>query len=105
MVSIEDVLAGASSPVSSQLRTPFFNGGGYIGIPMYTLIAAAAAVGRNKTAILRAIEAGKIPVSHTEAGDILIEPADLHRVYPPFRTKDTPPSRMYQSHPLLTALG
>jgi hypothetical protein len=32
---------------------------------MYNLATAAAAVGRNKTAILRAIAAGKIPVSRT----------------------------------------
>ncbi len=30
---------------------------------MHTLATAAAAVGRNKTAILRAIKAGKIPIS------------------------------------------
>jgi len=69
---------------------------------MHTLVTAAAAVGRNKTAILRAIQAGKIPVSRAENGEMLIEPVDLHRVYPPLRTNDTPQNRVYQSHPLLT---
>jgi len=69
---------------------------------MHTLITAAAAVGRNKTAILRAIKAGKIPVSHAENGEMLIEPADLHRVYPPLRTNDMQQHEVYQSHPLLT---
>jgi hypothetical protein len=46
---------------------------------MHTLVTAAAAVGRNKTAILRAINAGKIPVSRADDGEIQIDPADLHR--------------------------
>jgi hypothetical protein len=52
---------------------------------MHTL-ATAAAVGRNKTAILRAINFGKIPISRADDGEILIDPADLHRIYPPLRT-------------------
>jgi len=52
---------------------------------MHTLATAAAAVGRNKTAILRAIKAGKIPVAQTESGEIQIDPADLHRIYPALR--------------------
>ena len=55
---------------------------------MYNLATAAAAVGRNKNAILRAIEAGKIPASQDANGDMQIDPADLHRVYPPLRTGD-----------------
>jgi len=47
---------------------------------MHNLATAAAAVGRNKTAILRAINSGKIPVSRADDGEILIDPADLHRI-------------------------
>ena len=70
---------------------------------MHTLATAAAAVGRNKNAILRAIKAGKIPVSQTENGEMQIEPADLHRIYPPLRSNDTP-RQVYQS-PLLIPVG
>jgi len=52
---------------------------------MYTIATAAAAVGRAKTAIMRAIDAGRIPVSQTDNGEVQIDPADLHRVYPPLR--------------------
>jgi len=72
---------------------------------MHTIATAAAAVGRNKTAILRAIEAGKLPVVKDENGEWQIDPAELHRIYPPLlsasmRGKDLQP-RLYQS-PLLT---
>ncbi len=70
---------------------------------MHTLETAAAAVGRNKTAILRAIKAGKIPVSQAESGEIQIDPADLHRIYSPLRTNDTQ-QRVYQS-PLLVPVA
>jgi len=50
---------------------------------MHTLATAAAAVARNKTAILRAIKAGKISVTKDENGEWQIDPAELHRIYPP----------------------
>ena len=72
---------------------------------MYNLATAAAAVGRNKNAILRAIETGKIPVTQDANGEMQIDPADLHRIYPPLRTSETPQQqRMYQS-PLLMPVG
>ena len=71
---------------------------------MYNLATAAAAVGRNKNAILRAIEAGKIPVSQDANGGMLIDPADLHHLYPPLRTDDAQQQRLYQS-PLLMPVG
>ena len=72
---------------------------------MHTIATAAAAVGRNKNAILRAIKAGKISVAKDENGEWLIDPAELHRVYPPLRSasmqgNDVHP-RLHQS-PLLT---
>jgi hypothetical protein len=93
-------------------RTPFVNGGGHTlsaiatdsRDAMYNLATAAAAVGRNKNAILRAIEAGKIPVSQDTSGEMQIDPADLHRIYPPLRTGDTQQQRLYQS-PLLMPVG
>ena len=70
---------------------------------MYTIATAAAAVGRAKTAIMRAIDAGKIPVARGENGEIQIDPADLHRVYPPLRTDGARP-QLNQS-PLLIPVG
>ena len=72
---------------------------------MHTIATAAAAVGRNKNAILRAIKAGKISVAKDENGEWLIDPAELHRIYPQLRSasmqgNDVHP-RLHQS-PLLT---
>ena len=53
---------------------------------MYTIATAAAAVGRNKSAILRAINAGKFSAAQDETGEWQIDPAELHRVYPPLRS-------------------
>lgn len=71
---------------------------------MYNLATAAAVVGRNKNAILRAIQSGKIPASRDANGEMQIDPADLYRIYPPLRTGDTPQQRLYQS-PLLMPVG
>ena len=50
----------------------------------YTVPQAAAAVGRNRSSILRAIRNGKISAVRDEAsGDWRIDPAELHRLYPP----------------------
>jgi predicted site-specific integrase-resolvase len=46
---------------------------------MYTIATAAAAVGRNKNAILRAIKAGKISVAKEENGEWQIDPAASDR--------------------------
>ena len=70
---------------------------------MYTIATAAAAVGRNKTAIKRAIDAGKISAAQDENGEWQIDPAELHRVYPPLRSASMRSTEMqlHQS-PLLT---
>ena len=72
---------------------------------MYTIATAAAAIGRNKNAILRAIETGKISVVKDENGEWQIDPAELHRIYPPLRSASLLGSDM-QPHlhqsPLLT---
>ena len=72
---------------------------------MYTTATAAAAVGRNKTAILRAIKAGKISVGKDENGESQIDPAELHRIYPPLRSASMRDNDMHQrlfQSPLLT---
>ena len=72
---------------------------------MYTIATAAAAIGRNKSAILRAIETGKISVVKDENGEWQIDPAELHRIYPPLRSASLLGSNMQpQLHqsPLLT---
>lgn len=49
----------------------------------YTLAAAAKAVRRDKTTLLRAIKRGTIAAVRDEAtGGWLVEPAELHRIYP-----------------------
>jgi predicted site-specific integrase-resolvase len=63
---------------------------------MYTIATAAAAVGRNKNAILRAIKAGKISVAKEENGEWQIDPAELHRIYPPLRSASTQSNDMQQ---------
>lgn len=72
---------------------------------MYTIATAAAAVGRNKTAILRAIEAGKVSASKDENGEWQIEPTELHRIYPPLRSASMRANGMHpklHQSPLLT---
>ncbi len=74
---------------------------------MYTIATATAAVGRNKTAILRAIEAGKISAAKDENGEWQIDPANLHRIYRPLRSTSMRANDMHpQLHqsPLLTPI-
>jgi len=50
----------------------------------YTLKQAALAIGKSKPTVLRAIQAGKISAVRDETtGGWLINPAELHRLYPP----------------------
>src|SRR5262249_18531587 len=51
----------------------------------YSLGAAAAAIGLNKTSILRAIKSGKISGTKDALGQWWVEPAELHRVPKPGR--------------------
>jgi excisionase family DNA binding protein len=54
----------------------------------HTLGAAAKATGVAKSTIYRAIKAGRISASRSETGDWSIDPAELHRVFPPVATGD-----------------
>ena len=56
----------------------------------YTLGQAARASGRSKATIHRAVRAGRLSASRTDAGGWLIEVAELHRVYPPIVSRDGP---------------
>lgn len=59
----------------------------------YSLGEAARATGRNKSTILRALQAGKISATRDEArGGWLIEPAELHRVFPPVAATPNEPA-------------
>lgn len=49
----------------------------------YTLSEAAAATGKNKTTIQRAIKSGKISAAKGETGSYEIDPSELHRVFQP----------------------
>ena len=49
---------------------------------MYSLKQAAEAVGRGKPAILRAIQKGIISATKSAKNEWLIDPSELHRVYP-----------------------
>jgi hypothetical protein len=49
----------------------------------YTLGTAAQACGLNKSTVLRAIKAGKVSATRDEHGQWQIDPAEMHRVYPP----------------------
>jgi len=48
----------------------------------YSLQQAADVVGVNKSTVLRAIQAGKVPATRDKRDQWLIEPAELRRVYP-----------------------
>ncbi len=49
----------------------------------YTLKEAAKATGKSKTTIHRALKSGKVSAIRTNNGAYAIEPAELHRVFPP----------------------
>jgi len=48
----------------------------------YTLGEAAKAVGKSKTTLHRAIKSGKISASKADDGSYIIEPSELHRLFP-----------------------
>src|SRR5919199_2428400 len=53
---------------------------------MYTLGAAAQATGLSKSTIHHAIRKGRISATRHEDGSYSIDPAELHRVFPPADT-------------------
>jgi len=72
----------------------------------YTLAAAAAATGVSESKILKAIKSSKIPATKDERGEWLVEPAELHRVYPPLApANDDGAAPMQYSGPDVEELG
>src|SRR4051812_24462220 len=49
----------------------------------YSLREAATAIGMQKPGLLKAIQSGKVSAEKDANGQWRIEPAELHRVYPP----------------------
>ena len=58
-------------------------------IGMYTLGQAEKATGRRKSTIHNAIKKGRISAQKDDLGKWRIDPAELHRVYPPVSSNDT----------------
>lgn len=56
----------------------------------YTLGTAAKATGKSRTTILRAIESGRISAQKNDIGHYQIDPAELHRVFPPKEQGNNP---------------
>lgn len=56
---------------------------------MYTLGQAEQATGKRKSTIANAIKKGRISAKKNDAGEWQIDPAELHRVYPPVSSDGT----------------
>jgi hypothetical protein len=54
----------------------------------YTLGQAAKASGRSKATIHRAVKTGRVSATRSDNGGWLIDPAELHRVFPPGVSRD-----------------
>lgn len=63
----------------------------------YTAGEAAAATGLNTTTITRAIKKGRISATKSEAGAWEIDPAELHRVFPPLAGKPLQQDQMQRN--------
>jgi hypothetical protein len=74
----------------------------------YSLKQAAAASGKSKPTILRAIQSGKISAEKDKDGEWQIEPAELHRVFDPVPVRSGTDGAegmdAYQGPPVETAL-
>jgi hypothetical protein len=71
-------------------------------MPNYTLSTAATACGLNKSTVLRAIKAGKISATRNEHGEWQIDPAEMHRVYPPAESNGAEQRREQRHAPVQT---
>src|SRR3954469_10224719 len=52
------------------------------GMPAFTLAQAIAATGRSRSTLIRAIRQGTITATRDKSGTYLVEPSELHRVFP-----------------------
>ncbi len=60
----------------------------------YTAGEAATATGLNTATITRAIKKGRISATKSDTGAWQIDPAELHRVFPPIASKTLPQDQM-----------
>lgn len=72
---------------------------------MYSLRDAAEAVGIGKPAILKAIQKGRISATKDDKGQWQIDPAELHRVYPPVTGTTSGNGSGERQEPDKTSLG
>lgn len=56
----------------------------------YTLGQAGRATGKRKSTIQKAIKSGRLSATKNDLGHYRIDPAELHRVYPPVSEDGTP---------------
>src|SRR6185436_1258733 len=68
----------------------------------YTLTEAATATGLSRSTIFRAIKSGRISAARIE-GNFTIEPAELHRVFPPAPEKRADDDVVNQDAPAAVA--
>jgi len=68
----------------------------------YTLGTAARATGVSKSTIYRAIKAGRMSANRADSGDYAIDPAELHRVFPPLDSDETRPGDADAKRPTTT---
>jgi hypothetical protein len=71
---------------------------------VYNLASAAAATGVNRSTVLRAIKAGRLSAQRDETGGWQIDPAELHRVFPPLPAPATGSSATAQRDAMADAL-
>ena len=64
----------------------------------YTLSEAAAATGKNKATIQRAIKSGKISAPKGNSGSYEIDPSELHRVFQPIAQRKNATTRNNTQH-------
>jgi hypothetical protein len=69
-----------------------------------TLAEAAQATGLNRSTILRAIKGGRISGARDESGAWAVEPAELHRVFPPASAPPEPVRQDAQTDALVLEL-
>ena len=65
----------------------------------YNLITAAVSTGVHRTTILRAIKSGKISAERDEQGAWVIQPAELHRVFPALPQVPAAAEPVHAHHP------
>jgi FtsZ-binding cell division protein ZapB len=63
----------------------------------YSLKQAADATGKDRSTIQRAIKSGRISATLGESGAYKIDPAELHRVFPPVVRNEAQPITMQQN--------